>query len=237
MQAVSNFGDRGDERRYEDLDRREGRLDRYGDPGGRIPEPRSDTESWQGGRYAALADLNEGDAGYDNRISREPGRRSAEPRSADPRPPADPRGGDMRASEARRGNPGRGDVPTGPVPAMPDQPGFPDPRRVAQNDGDGIYRTRRPAIGAVLVGLAVIAEVLVARLLLNGIFGPEINASHAISGLFSMIGIPLFTTGLYALMTGAASPVTQLGPRIWLRPPLIYVLVGAALFLAAGMAA
>lgn len=141
----------------------------------------------------------------------------------------------MRSHEARRGNPARSEGLAGQVPVEP--AAYPDPRRAPQNDGDGLYRTRRPAIGAVLVGLAVIAELLVFRLLLNGMFGPEINGSHAVAGLFTMIGLPLFTAGLYALMTGAASPVTQLGPRIWLRTPLIYVLVGVALFLAAGMAA
>jgi hypothetical protein len=158
---------------------------------------------------------------------------------------SDARGGEMRTSETRsegsegsHGAPYSADVPTSPVPAMEGYGGEPvAPRRPAKNDGDGIYRTSRPALGALLVVVAIIAGILVARLVLIGIFGAHPNASDALGGLFGVIGIPLFTAGLYAVLTGAASPITQFGPRIWLRTPLIYLPIGILLFIAAGMAA
>jgi hypothetical protein len=172
----------------------------------------------------------------------EPGRGTESHRSPEPPRAADPR---------ERAGARTVDSPTGGLPTVP--PGRPMgdpgeayradpterlvPRHPPQADGDGIYRTRRPVIAALLVVMAAAAELSVFRVLAHAVFGLKvIDASATLGGLFTMVGIPIFTVGLYALVTGAAAPVTRLGPRIWLRTPLIYIPIGLALFLAAGMA-
>jgi hypothetical protein len=105
--------------------------------------------------------------------------------------------------------------------------------------GDGVYRTRRPAVGLALLALTVIFEVPALRLFLDAAIGGPVSAAGLVSGLFLVIGLPLFALGLYALMTGA----TRLGPEagggvhVWLRPPVAYLPIALILLLAAALAA
>jgi hypothetical protein len=174
-------------------------------------------------------------------------------RSGAPLPPPDPdfapRG--QRPAEpmpdidfAPRSPRERGPVPP---PALGGQPmGNPDPiqqptstvdaaavrRSVA--DSDGIYRSKRPALLVAFWALAGIGELLMLRPLLAGMFKTE--AGLALAPLLAMTAFPFLALGLYALTTGAATAVQFQGPRVWLRTPLAYLLVGAALMLAAATA-
>ncbi|MFC7763525.1 hypothetical protein ACFQY4_39890 [Catellatospora bangladeshensis] len=83
--------------------------------------------------------------------------------------------------------------------------------------------------------VAGLGELMMARSLLDGAFdGP---AGPALAPLLAMLGLPFLALGLYAVTTGAATAVQFQGPRVWLRTPLVYLLVGLGLLLAAGTAA
>jgi hypothetical protein len=103
--------------------------------------------------------------------------------------------------------------------------------------GDGIYRTRRPAV-AVPLGIATVLLALPAgRMLLAAAFGPVLLPGGVIAGVMALIGLPLVAVGLYALLTGAARAPDPSGARVWLRPPLAYLLIGLTCCVAAGLAA
>lgn len=135
-----------------------------------------------------------------------------------------------------------------PPPALAGPPmGNPDPiqqptstvdaaavrRSVAESDG--LYRSKRPALLVAFWALAGLGELLMLRPLLAGMFKTE--AGPALAPLLAMTAFPFLALGLYALTTGAATAVQFQGPRVWLRTPLAYLLVGAALMLAAATAA
>jgi hypothetical protein len=103
--------------------------------------------------------------------------------------------------------------------------------------GDGIYRTRRPIV-AVPLGIAtVLFAVPTIRVLLSSAFGPVIVPSGVIAAIMALIGLPLLAIGLYALITGASRVPEPSWARLWLRPPLAYLVVGLACCLVAGLAA
>ncbi|GAA1377837.1 hypothetical protein GCM10009661_48250 [Catellatospora chokoriensis] len=105
-------------------------------------------------------------------------------------------------------------------------------RSVAESDG--LYRSKRPALLVAFWALAGLGELLMVRPLLAGMFKTE--AGLALAPLLAMTAFPFLALGLYALTTGAATAVQFQGPRVWLRTPLAYLLVGAALMLAAATA-
>jgi hypothetical protein len=107
--------------------------------------------------------------------------------------------------------------------------------RRSLSETDGVYRSKRPALAALFGVVAGVGELLMLRPLLAGAFG--MPAGPALAPLLAMIAFPMLALGLYALTTGAATAVAFQGPRVWLRTPLAYLVVGVALLLAAGAAA
>jgi hypothetical protein len=107
---------------------------------------------------------------------------------------------------------------------------------MAADPGGGIYRTRHTGVAILLVIVAIAAELLTVRMLLAGEFGHPFQPAEVLAGIFTMVGTPLVTMGLYGLMTGAAAATGPAPGRAWMRPPLALLPIGLALILAGALA-
>jgi hypothetical protein len=81
-----------------------------------------------------------------------------------------------------------------------------------------------------------VAELLLVRVLLTGEFGPHVLPGAVLGGLFAMTGTPLVALGLYGVVSGPAPAAGPAAARVWLRAPLVYLPIGLALLIAAGLA-
>lgn len=159
------------------------------------------------------------------------------PMGAGPGDPMRPPGGDPRypGGPADRGPMGRGPAERGPADRGAGQGRRWPPGAVPP--GQGTYRTRRPALAIFMAIVAAIFEVPAIRVFADAAFRANVAVSGVASGTFLIIGLPMFALGLYALATGPAWPTDEPGFSPWLRPPVAYLTISLALFLAAGFAA
>jgi hypothetical protein len=128
--------------------------------------------------------------------------------------------------------------PPGPIGGgMPGPIGQSGPTMTVEQVGGAIYRTRHTGVAILLVVVAIVAELLTARMLFVGEFGHPFQPAAVLAGIFTMSGVPLTTIGLYGLVTGAAAAAGPAPGRAWLRTPLAFLPVGLVLILAGALAA
>lgn len=232
MDGPRSYQEESDGQWYGFGERQPEQANRYDEDRYRTPEPRySEEPSGDLGRYR--------DPLTDPALS-------SRPRPGTDLPPRSPeqgeRFGDPRfGAEPPRRQPGG--APGSPV-AAPGVPGMPGPAALpamptmaTEAVGGVIYRTKRVGVAALLVAVAVVAELLVVRVLATGEFSHTVQSGPVLAGIFAMCGIPLTTMGLYGLMTGAATAGGPTPGRAWLRTPLAYLPVGLVLLVSAALAA
>jgi hypothetical protein len=149
-----------------------------------------------------------------------------------PAPAYDP-GPDPRSAAPTSGDPRAAGGIYGGRPG-PDQAiaAAPRPERGSRSADEGVYRSRKPLHAAVLAIFLGLFELLVAIRFLKGIFNFD-NMHPLLASGFTLMALPAFGIGFYALLTGAA----HTGPRAFLKTPLAYLPVGLILLVAAGAAA
>jgi hypothetical protein len=252
-------GDDGDQRWYDGEEWERGRHGAQAPPAG-PGAAYSDNTSYGGTESAPFGDARRGDAyerGYAGPRFGDtdaPGAGS-EPAEAARRPVEA-----IDVAALRRGPAGAAPGPADYPPAYPPPPGavsqpgppYEAPAGAPYGPGAGplgaptaavnmiqpgnpsVYQSRRPAVLIVLAVLTVVLEIPALRLLLSAAIEDVVSVPGVVAGTFLVAGLPAFAYGLYGLLGGGVV-TTALAP--WLRAPLIYLPVGALLFLFAALAA
>jgi hypothetical protein len=99
-----------------------------------------------------------------------------------------------------------------------------------------VYLSKRPGLAALLVVLAVAAEIPAFRAFASSALADRIDVGGTFASTFMVLALPLFAMGMYGLIAGA-STAPGVGARGWLRTPLAYLPIALLLFLAAALAA
>jgi hypothetical protein len=217
VDGLRNYPEEPEQRWYSDRYRTEG-DDRY--DGYRVPDPRY--EEPRGWGLEQTSPPSSSRIGSDP-VS-EPDRYHTQALNPPPPPPAPPSMVPPMSVPPTSGAPGS----PAPVQAVP-------PQAAAAEPGGAVYRARRAGVAALLAAAAVVAELLLVRVLLVAEFSSKGTPGGVLAGLFGLAGVPLVTMGLHGLITGAASAGSAPG-RLWLRLPLAYLPVGLLLLLAAALA-
>jgi len=159
----------------------------------------------------------------------------ADPGYGTQREPAFDPGFDPRGAAPTSGEPRPGGGVYGGRPPMP--PGPPEPagrlteQRSSRSAEEGVYRSRKP-LHAALIGIFLgVFELIMLLQFIRGIFSFDLH--RVLSGGLTLMALPAFGLGLYALLTGAAHG----GPKAFLKAPLAYLPIGLILLVAAGAAA
>jgi len=184
----------------------------YGDY--HVPEPRAEH------RYADPADLRPTDAGG----------------ATTQMPPVAPRPGEQLPPDAAPVSGPRGDDSVRHATESIDRAALRRPAAGPGPLGDGVYKSRRPGTAAGLTAVTVLFEVVALRLLWVAFFAHPVQVGGSMAAAFLALGLPMFALGMYGLLGGSAG-TPGAGPRVWLRPPLVYLPVALVLFVAAGLAA
>jgi hypothetical protein len=183
--------------------------DRYDDDRYRVPEPRH--------------------AGHDPHHPLDPRLGPVGPRSGVDLPPLPTYEPDLP--------PYQPEEPTGEHHTTPiDRGALRRPEAPTPTPGPTVYKARRAGALAVVLAVAVVAELLLVRVLLVGEFGTVVEPGAVLGSLFAMTGIPFVAIGLHALITGPSATAGPEAVRGWLRTPLAYLPVGLLLLIAAGLA-
>jgi hypothetical protein len=99
-----------------------------------------------------------------------------------------------------------------------------------------VYKARRAGVFGLLAVVAMVAELLLVRVLVTGEFGRVVSPGAVLGALFAMVGIPFLVIGLHALITAPSAASGPNAALAWLRAPLAYLPIGLVLLIAAGLA-
>jgi hypothetical protein len=114
----------------------------------------------------------------------------------------------------------------------------PEPGRSSAPNSDispqsSVYQSRRLPVALIIAAVVVIFEIAPIRLLLSAALADQAQAPGIVAATFLIPGLPAIGYGLYEITGRSPSD----GWSSWTRPPLVFLLLGAFLFVCAALAA
>jgi len=125
-------------------------------------------------------------------------------------------------------------------------PAQPDPRQYAtpppaiessRRSERAANASRRPAVGAIITVVTIVAAIPVLRILASSALGSAVSVSGVVASVLLLLGLFLGAVGLHGLASGGAAFRDLPPSHVWLRPPVAYCMVALVLCVAAGLAA